>query len=262
MILNEDFFDDIEIKDDDLESSNPELYNDTHRPKDTRTLIKDLILSYKHCLCFTITIPQSPWKSWNLFDKMNEWDLFRTVKKRICNVFDAYDIKYSEPFFCTNYDFVDIYNKKFVFTDIYGKDFGSSLDIIDIESNKMIVYADKIEKYKHLEPENDLSMFMFVDLPEFSTLNRAHRFLYRFANSLQNMIIGNSDVIVYNTNKDNQRMSPDIFLNDVHIKNIMEGKIYWIKNSILSLLSPQCKYKKEFRKMKTESELQDFIKNH
>lgn len=76
------------------------------------------------------------------------------------------------------------------------------------------------------------------------------------------MLIGNSDVIVYNTNKDNQRMSPDIFLNDTHIKNIMEDKIHWIKNSILSLLSPQCKYKKEFKKAETEIELQDFIKNH
>lgn len=262
MLLNEDYFDDIEIKDDDLESGNPELYNDTHRPKDTRTLLKDLISSYKHCLCFTITIPQIVWKRWNLFDKTDEWDVFRTAKKRMCHVFDAYDIKYSEPFFCTHYDFIDIYNKKFVFTDIYGKDFGNSLDIIDIESNKMIVYADKIEKYKQLEPEDDLSMIMFVDLPEFSTLMRAYRFLQRFANSLQNMLIDNSDVVIYNTNKDNQRMSPDIYLNDVYIKDIMKGKIQQIKNSILSLVSRQCKCKKEFKKMKTESELQDFIKNH
>lgn len=254
MILNEDFFNDIDIKDDDLESGNPK--------KDTRTLLKDLISSYKHCLCFTITIPQRPWESWNLFDKTDKWDMFKTAKKRMCQVFDAYDIKYSEPFFCTSFDFTDIYNKKFVFTDIYGKDFGSSLDIIDIESNKMIVYADKIEKYKQLEPENDLSMIMFVNLPEFSTLKRAHRFLYRFANSLQNMLISNSDVIVYNTNKDNQRMSPDICLNDIQIKNIKKGKIQWVKASILSLVSPQCKYKKDFRKMKTDTELQDFIKNH
>ena len=57
MRLNEDFFDDIEIKDNDLKSSESGLYNDTHRPKDARTLIKDMCSSYKQCLCFTITIP-------------------------------------------------------------------------------------------------------------------------------------------------------------------------------------------------------------
>ena len=39
------------------------------------------------------------------------------------------------------------------------------------------------------------------------------------------MLIGNSDVVVYHINKDNQRMSPDVFLNDTLIKNIMKGEI-------------------------------------
>lgn len=262
MILNEDYFNDIDIKNDDLESGETGLYNDTHKNKDMRTLIKDMFSSYKHCLLFTISIPQSTRKSWNLFDKTTEWNFCRTVIKRMYHIFDAYDIKYSEPFFCTNYDFVDIYNKTAIY-DYFPNFINKNLNIIDIENNRVIIDTDKIEKYKQLEPENDLSMFMFVNLPEFSTLKKSYRFIYSFAHSLQNMLIGNSDVVVYYTNKDNQRMSSaNIFLNDTHIKNIMKGKIQCAKDSILSLVSRQCKYRKEFKKAETDIELQDFIKNH
>ena len=54
MILNEDFFDDIEIKDDELNSES-ELYTDDS--KDAKSLIKDMFSSYKQCLCFRFSTP-------------------------------------------------------------------------------------------------------------------------------------------------------------------------------------------------------------
>ena len=260
MILNENFFDDIEIKDDELNSES-ELYTDDS--KDAKSLIKDMFSSYKQCLCFRFSTPfdenrcSQNFDVWNLFDKTNKWHFFRNQIKRVCNVFDVYDIKYSEPFFCTMFDWIDIRRKNF-----YG-----DLDIINIENNKVIVYADNIKLYKHLTVENELNVTMFIDLPVFNSAKSAYGFLYRMANSLRCMC--NDDaVFVYHIDKNDQSQylnnnNVKIYLNNSHIKTIIKPIILrWIKDDILYLLSPQYKYRQEFEKANTERELQDLIKNH
>ena len=178
MILNEDFFDGIELKDDDLKTdSESELNTDDN--KDAKTLLKDMFSSYKQCLCFRFSTPFDENRHtsvWNLFDKTNKWDLFRNTIRRVCNVFDvyAYDIKYSEPFFCINPDWYEIIHKR---SNI-------NLDIINIENNKLIVNTDIIELYKNLSPKDVLYAFMFIDLPVFNSAKSAYKFLYRMANSL------------------------------------------------------------------------------
>ena len=157
MILNEDYFDNIDITDDDLKSGETGLYTDVN--KDTTTLIKDMFSSYKQCLCFEFSTPFDEniyTHYWNLFDKTNKWDLFRNTIRRVCNVFDAYGIKYSEPLFCTMYDWDEISH-------------GSceNLDIIDIENNKVLIKTNySIDKYyKHLAlTANGLIIFMFIDV--------------------------------------------------------------------------------------------------
>jgi hypothetical protein len=204
MILNEDFFDDIEINDDDLNSES-ELYTDVN--KDTKTLLKDMFSSYKQCLCFEFSTPfdenTHTWNlfdknkkdNWDLFDKTNKWDLFRNTIRRVCNVFDAYGIKYSEPLFCTMTDW----------NEIRYKEFDNNWNIIDIENNKVIVNTDNIDLYKNLYLTNGLNAFMFIDLPVFNSVKGAYRFLYRMANSLYNMIYNVHDaVVVYHLNKDDQ----------------------------------------------------------
>ena len=178
MILNEDFFDDIELKDDDLKTdSESGLYTNDDDNKDTKTLIKNMFSSYKQCLCLKFATPFDENRHtsfWNLFDKTNKWDLFRNTIRRVCRVFDAYGIKYSEPFFCTKLDWYMI-----------SKDPDDDLDIINIENNKVLIKSVySIKLYKRLPTENGLNVFMFIDLPVFNSAKRAYRFLYRFTNSL------------------------------------------------------------------------------
>ena len=268
MILNEDFFDDIEIKDDDLKNdSEQELYNS----KDIKSLITDMFSSYKQCLCFEFSTPfdenthtqnlfdKNKKDNWNLFDKTNKWDLFRDRIRRACRLFDAYCIKYSEPLFCTMTDW----------NEIRYKEFDNNWNIIDIKNNKVIVNADNIDLYKNLNLNNGLYAFMFIDLPVFNSAKGAYRFLYRMANSLYNMIYNRLDaVVVYHLNKDEQSQCVindndlKIYLNDSRIKAIIKPTMWWIKDNISYLLSPQYKYRHEFDNAQTEIELQDFIKNH
>ena len=269
MFLNEDYFDNIDITDDDLKTdSESGLYTDVN--KDAKSLLKDMFSSYKQCLRFDFSTPfdedTHSWNmfdktnTWNLFDKTNKWDLFKNRIRKLCRVLDAYDIKYSESFFCTMNDWYDIRYKEI----------NINWNIIDIENNKVIVNTDNIDLYKNLDLTNGLIAFMFIDLPIFNSAKSAYRFLYRMANSLQNMIqIYNvhDAVAVFDISKDSQNwyIKDDdikIYLNDLRIKAIMKPTILWIKDNILYLLSPQYKYRQEFKKMKIERELQDFIKNH
>ena len=142
--------------------------------------------SYKQCLCFKFSTPfdenTHTWNcfdknkkdKWNLFDKTNKWNLFRNTIRRVCNVFDAYDIKYSEPLFCTKNDW----------NEIRYKEFDNDWNIIDIENNKVIINTNNIDLYKNLFLTNVLTVFMFIDLPVFNSAKGAYRFLYRMANSL------------------------------------------------------------------------------
>jgi hypothetical protein len=82
------------------------------------------------------------------------------------------------------------------------------------------------------------------------------------------MMIYNDDAaIVFDISKDSKNWyvkddDMKIYLNDTRIKAIMKSTMWWLKNDILYLLSPQYKYRQEFEKTKTDRELLDFIKNH
>ena len=268
MILNEDYFDNIDITDDDLKSGETGLYTDVN--KDTTTLIKDMFSSYKQCLCLKFAIPfdenrpSQNFDVWNLFDKTNKWNLFRNTIRRVYNVFDAYGIKYSEPFFCTKLDWYEISN-----------DSNVDWDIINIENNKVLVKSVyDIKLYKHMPTSNGLNIFMFIDLPVFNSAKSAYRFLYRFANSLQNMIQNNDKnmVVVYHLNKNNQGQyvyddsngdNIKILLNDVRINFFIKSiMLRYIKDDILYLLPPQYKHRMEFEKAQLDYQLQALIKNY
>ena len=82
------------------------------------------------------------------------------------------------------------------------------------------------------------------------------------------MMIYNDDAaVVFDISKDSKNWyvkddDMKIYLNDTRIKAIMKSTMWWLKNDILYLLSPQYKYRQEFEKAKTDRELLDFIKNH
>ena len=58
MILNEDYFDNIDITDDDLNTDSESELN-TNDNRDAKTLITDMFSSYKQCMRFRFQTPYS-----------------------------------------------------------------------------------------------------------------------------------------------------------------------------------------------------------
>ena len=82
MILNENYFDDLNLTDDDIESSDSTAGDEYNSPEEW---FMDMKSKYTHC----IEIPLTRQHQW-------EWDL-RLILKRLFYIFDAYGIEYSEP---------------------------------------------------------------------------------------------------------------------------------------------------------------------
>ena len=85
MILNEDYFKDIEITDDDIDSSDDIVISHSNEYATPEEWFADMKSRYTYC----IEIPLSRDYQW-------KWDL-QLILKRLFYVFDTYGIEYSEP---------------------------------------------------------------------------------------------------------------------------------------------------------------------
>ena len=85
MIINEDYFDDIEITDKDIESSEDDVLSSYDKYDNPEQMFKDMKSKYAHC----IEIPLKRDISWKLKPNL--------IIKRLLYVFDTYGIEYSEP---------------------------------------------------------------------------------------------------------------------------------------------------------------------
>lgn len=97
MRLNEDFFDDIKIKDDDLKSDN--IYVNARQPDD-KTLIKDMFSRYSSQMEFQFDT--NLYYSFDADTNYYFWDSVEHMLKRLNYMLATYDIKHSEPFFFSN----------------------------------------------------------------------------------------------------------------------------------------------------------------
>ena len=85
MILNENYFDDLKLTDEDIESSNDIAISNNNEYDNPEQMFMDMKSKYAHC----IEIPLTQKHQW-------KWDL-SLILKRLFYIFDTYEIEYSEP---------------------------------------------------------------------------------------------------------------------------------------------------------------------
>ena len=85
MILNENYFDDIEITDDDIESPEDDALSSYDKYDNPEQMFADMKSKYAHC----IDIPLMHYCQ-------RKWDL-SLILKRLFYIFNTYGIEYSEP---------------------------------------------------------------------------------------------------------------------------------------------------------------------
>ena len=85
MILNEDYFDDLKLTDEDIESSEANASSSYNKYDNPEQMFIDMKSKYAHC----IEIPLMHDYQWT-------WNI-QLILKRLFYIFDAYGMEYSEP---------------------------------------------------------------------------------------------------------------------------------------------------------------------
>ena len=170
MLLNEDFFDDIEIKDEDLTAEEPILTAIEPNENTLRELLKHKITESEMFLWIRINLFYNP---------VNIWHRIKRIMKRLKYMFDIYNINLSEPFL--TYDIIDLKQLE---------DEKFSDDYTFIQHDGCILYFPKDELRKYgpdgAVMDEELNLFVFLDkkIPVFKTARHA----YNFVNNLNKCI--------------------------------------------------------------------------
>lgn len=253
MRLNEDFFDDIEIKDDDLKSDS--IYVNAGQPND-KTLIKDMFSRYSSQMEF-----QFDTNLYYSFDADTNYDFWNSVEhmlKRLNYMLDTYNIKHSEPFF---------FSKRRIWSAVISNPADTSdYHILDFNNHKVIAPVG-IKKPESIQ-SSFFAVVVFFNLPVFKTVKTGYRFFYNMINS-----IWKKDYIIkkklfqflittrYNSYS-NELYSMDFKPIDIcsmdssKADNVLKGMTRHIKYE-LSCLVPE--HQQEIIKARTEKELQALI---
>ena len=167
MILNEDFFNDVEIKDEDLTIEEPaKEYNE----KTSRELIEHKISESEMILEIFIS---------NFQGEFNIWHRIERIMKRLKYMFDIYNINLSEPFIM----YERVYQEM-----LEDKTFPDNYTIIQHKGCNLFFPENKLREYGPDEIIRDeiLELFVFLDknIPVFKTARSA----YNFVNNLNKCI--------------------------------------------------------------------------
>ena len=112
MILNEDYFDDIEITDDDIESSDSIAISNNNEYATPEEWFADMKTRYTHCININFV---------NYYEKEKQTiDYIQFILKRVKYLFDAYGIEYSEPTLQDGVSYFSDSYKDCNFLDFYG----------------------------------------------------------------------------------------------------------------------------------------------
>ena len=165
MILNEDFFNDIEIKDEDLTDEEPNLTEEPakeYNEKTSKELLKHKISESEMVLMIYIH---------GFNGEFDIWHIIERIMKRLKYMFNIYNINLSEPFITdgdTSFDILENKNFPFFYT------------IIQHEGCNLYFPERKLREYELDEIMNDyLELFVFLDkkIPVFKTARSAYNFL-------------------------------------------------------------------------------------
>ena len=167
MILNEDFFNDIKIKDEDLTTEVPNLTHKEYNVKTSRELIEYEISESEMVLKILINFFNG--KCNNICHRIER------IMKRVKYMFDIYNINISEPFITySDISFEILKDKKF-------PNKNANYILIQHEGCNLYFPEDKLRTYGPDETVKDdiFEAFVFLDkkLPVFKTAKSAYNFL-------------------------------------------------------------------------------------
>ena len=169
MILNKNFFDDIEIKDEDLTTEEPNLILKEYNKKTSRELIEHKMSESEMVLVIHI----------NQFNREcnNIWRRIEHIMKRLKYILDIYNINInlSEPFITYSYISFDILKYKFF------PNKNDNYTIIQHEGCNLYFPEDRLREYgpDKVIMEEYLDLFVFLDkkIPVFKTARNAYNFV-------------------------------------------------------------------------------------
>ena len=162
MILNEDYFKDIEITDDDIESPDDIDISNNNEYATPEEWFADIKSKYTHCIDITLK-REYQWK-------VNP----KPIIKRMLYVFDVYGIEYSEPIL-----------QEIIHLEDNLKNGYSQCNFIDYNGYKLISSKHKtIESVK--KSNNAISVVIFFNLPKVHSYKAACVFFSSIINCLSN----------------------------------------------------------------------------
>ena len=160
MLLNEDFFNDIEIKDEDLTAEVP-VEEPAEESKTPRELIEHKVSESEMFLTIRIIHFRGEFDIWHRIER---------IMKRVKYMFDIYNINISEPF---------LTYKDVSFKILKDKEFPNNCTLIQHKGCNLYFPEDKLRKYEIDEVMNsELNLFVFLDkkIPVFKTARSAYNF--------------------------------------------------------------------------------------
>ena len=165
MLISEDYFNNIEITDDVVSST--EQSNDSENPE---LLFDSMLSNYTHCI--SIQISSSIFIFHQKEKKLWQKIIPQTIK-RLNMLLDAYGIEHSEPLFIDDN-----------VARIMGSE-ASNYKIIDYNHFKIAISSNDELTKENLT--NSLNLTIYINLPKLSTYKQAYKFIYNIYNILRNI---------------------------------------------------------------------------
>ena len=179
MILNEDFFNDVKIKDEDLTAEIPNLTHKEYNVKTSRELIEHEISESEMVLMINI---------YKFSEECDTWHKIERIMKRLKYMFDIYNISISEPF---------ITYSGISFKILKDKKFPDDYTIIQHKGCDLYFEESILRKYRpdKVIMKDDLNLFVFLDkkLPVFKTARSAYNFVISLDKCLWKDVINPKD---------------------------------------------------------------------
>ena len=162
MLISEDYFNNIEITDDVVSST--EQSNDSENPE---LLFDSMLSNYTHCI--SIQVSSSTFIFHQKEKKLWQKIIPQTIK-RLNMLLDTYGIEHSEPLFIDDN-----------VARIMGSE-ASNYKIIDHNHFKIAISSNDELTKEHLT--DSLSLTIYINLPKLSTYKQAYKFIYNILRNI------------------------------------------------------------------------------
>lgn len=246
MILTEDYFDDIEIKDSDLEDNSSAFSNTANEPDDAKLLLKRRFSEYSSFIeIFMNTYPYAPF---DVYTNYSFWNSAERMIKRMNYMLDTYEITHSEPFFMQDRDWM---------SDICYNGEINGYHILDFKKKYRIVAPVGIQNPESIR-RTDIVIVVFFDLPVFKTVKSGYKFIYNLSNSIWKDM--NRKFFHYRIRRIVYHKPTEI-VSDFKFKEgymTLKGKTIHLKRNLTNLVP---EHAQEISKAETERKMLDLIKN-